>query len=225
MSRPNPARLAVIAAAALAAAAGVAAWAASPAEPPPIVQRSTPAAPATRPAAPPPVAVSTRPLPLGSAFTAVRYRSIFVKGDQEINTEHHHADEGTRPPTTPTDPRAGMVFNGVTLVGDRADAMIEDTNAHKVFSVDAGEVLAGGRVLAVTFDTIDYQAGGRVIQVRVGQNLLGVDAAPGDVAPPSAGGGPVPADAAGTLGNTVGLSTEDIVAKMKRRRQLEQGGK
>ncbi len=223
MTRAHPYRTPVwIAAAVTAAAAGLAARAAAvaTAEPPAAATR-----PAAAPPADPPPTVNTRPQPMSAAFSAVRYRSIFVKGEQALAGD----DPGRRPrdvgPVVPPDPRAVMVFNGVTLAGDRPDAMIEDTSARRVFSVRVGDLVAGGRVLAITFDDIEYQAGGKVLHVAVGQTLEGQPAPAGDTAPPTAGGGPAPADPAGTLGNTVGLSTDDILARMKRRRQQEQGGK
>ena len=238
-------RRAAVVAAAVAAAAGVAviALAASPSTSPSSSATMTTAANATsRPTAAvsghgrsshhsrssptatplPEVAVSTATQPMATAFSAVRYRSIFVRGDQSIGST------GTRirdyPTSLPPPPQASLVFNGVTFVGDRADAMIEDTNAHKVFTVRVGELLAGGRVQAITFDNLDYLNGGKLVRVALGQTLEGMSPSSLPDAAPVAGGGPAPADAAGTLGNTVNMSPEDILAKMKKRRQQEMGG-
>ena len=182
-------------------------------------------APRSRPAgvAAPPVMVSTTPTPMSAAFSAVRYRSIFVKGEQSLRPE---GGGFTRPAyvPTPSRPQASLVFNGVIVVGDRADALIEDTNARKVFTVRVGELLAGGRVLAITFDGLDYMFGGKLTHVVIGQTLEGTTASQLPDVAPTAGGGPPPPDAAGTLGNTVGMSPEDILARMKKRRQMEMGG-
>ena len=172
-----------------------------------------------------PAIASTTPTPMSPAFSAVQYRSIFLKGSQEIgHVRDPYASRGgdTRPPPSP---QSVLVFNGVTLVGDRADAMIEDTSAHKVFSVRAGEMLAGGRVAAITFDNLDYQHNGKVTRVGLGQTLEGTDAAPGSTVAPATGANPAAADSAPTLGNTTGMSPEDILARMKKRRQQEMGGK
>ena len=206
------------------AAVAVVAWAA-PAGVAPVAVAARPASrPSLATLAATVVPVDIKPLPMAAAFSAARTRSIFVKGEQSLVSE---SGPSVRPPVSaspPVRPQQTMVFNGVTVVGDRPEAMIEDTAAHKVFNVRVGEALAGGRVLDITFDNLDYQGTGKVVHVGIGDNLDGTPAAPGDDAAPTAGA-TAPADAAGTLGNTVGLSTDDILAKMKRRRQQEQGGK
>jgi hypothetical protein len=225
---PTIAAAVVVAAAAAAWLGVVTARAAPTSAPSPssTTQPSLTAGPRSRltAAAAPPVIVSTTPLPMSAAFSAVRYRSIFVKGEQSLRPD---GGGYTRPAyvPTPSRPQASLVFNGVIVVGDRADAMIEDTNAHRVFTVRVGELLAGGRVLAITFDNLDYQDGGKLTRVAIGQTLEGTAATSLPDAAPTATGGPPPPDAAGTLGNTVGMSPEDILARMKRRRQMEMGGK
>ena len=228
--RTTPQRWMALTAVTVAALTVITAWAApssapsSPSAARPLVAASPASRPAVAAAAAPTMMVSTTPLPMSAAFAVVQTRSIFVKGEQSLRTDRG-GGYGTPSLPQPYHPQASLVFNGVTVVGDRADAMIEDTNAHKVFTVRVGELLAGGRVLAITFDNLDYMYGGKMTRVAIGQTLEGRAAADLPAVAPTAGGGPPPADSAGTLGNTVGMSPEDILARMKRRRQQEMGGK
>ena len=88
-------------------------------------------------------------------------RSIFMKGEQRIGRSR----DTDRPPTFFTQaalrPQATLVFRGFTQVGDGSDAMIEDILANKIFTVRPGELLAGGRITAITFDDLDYTYAGR----------------------------------------------------------------
>ncbi len=192
----------------------------------PTVDRSVAAAARAAVASTPSVVASIKPTRMSSAFDSVTVRSIFLKGEQRIGRSGR--DDGPRSFLTapPYDPRANLVFRGFTQNGDRTDAMIEDTGANKIFSVRVGELLAGGRVLAIGFDTLDYQYGGKLTRVALGQTLEGTAASVASTDPPTTApspGGPV--DAAPPLGTTAGMSAEDILARMKKRRQMEMGGK
>jgi hypothetical protein len=165
---------------------------------------------------------------MSAAFDPVLYRSIFLKGRQTIGyPPGSRPDRGIIDPPPPRRPQAGMVLKGITIVGDEYDAMIEDTyqDPHRITVVHAGEVLAGGRVMSIGFDTLDYQDLGKLTHVEIGQTLDGNPAPPGDDAPPVVGNAPPPPDTAGPLGTTTGMSAEDILARMKKRRQMEMGGK
>ena len=189
------------------------------------------AAPATRPAsrpasrpaaaAPSPAKVDTTPRPMSSAFAAVRYRSIFVRGNQTIGSPLRPTTQGSgRPPAPPPKPEASLVFNGVALVGTRAEALIEDTAAHKVYNVAAGGPIATGRVTAIRFDSLDYESkDGRPTRVALGQTLDGGTPGPTTTAAPTAGGGPA------SLGQTSGLSSTDILERMRKRREAEEKAK
>jgi hypothetical protein len=195
---------------------------------------ATPAAPpATLPAMP------TKPLPMSAAYAVVNYRSIFIKGNQAITREPPPPPpgSGTHIQKPPTRPEELIVFNGVLMVDGQPEALVEDTSARKSMAVKVGDPLATGRVTGVTFDSLDYQAKGSVvIHVSLGQNLDGHAAAPGDTAAPTLGapsatatGGPSgagPTTAPAGAESTAGLSTDDILARMRKKRQLElQGGK
>ena len=168
------------------------------------------------------------PKPMSSVYGAVRYRSIFVRGNQSIGeTERPPVRTGNAGPVVPPRPEASLVFRGALGVNGRPSALIEDADAHKVYTVQPSGPIARGRVTNITLDDLDYTSGGRVTHVRLGQTLDGTDAAAGADAPPTAAatpGGPT-TDPAGTLGNTTNLSPQDILERMRKRRQQESGGK
>jgi hypothetical protein len=75
---------------------------------------------------------------------------------------------------TPSRPEASLVFSGATLTEREIVALIEDTSAGKIKTVRVGDALASGKVGALTLITLAYDAGGKVTEVKIGQNLDGV---------------------------------------------------
>jgi hypothetical protein len=113
-------------------------------------------------------------------YSVLQSRSIFVKGNQTVASD-------SRPPAPQLNgplsgrPEASLVFNGVIIVNDEADAMVEDLSTQIVTKVRTGDPIAGGRVSGISFDDLAYSANGRTLHVAIGQNLEGVTAV---VAPP-----------------------------------------
>jgi hypothetical protein len=169
-----------------------------------------------------PVVATTGP----DAYAVLKTRSIFVKGNQSIAEE-------VRPSTYTrgglSDKQANLlVFNGVILVNDEPDALVEDLTTHEVVKVRPGDAIAGGRVSAITFDDLAYELGGTIKHVAIGENLEGAIASVNPFAP---GGsttlpttGPVTGGSTGTpsIGSTNNLSQDDIIARLKARRNSGQ---
>ncbi len=164
----------------------------------------------------------------------LRTRSIFIKGNQTVTT-NDGPSSGRSARTGPLvdRPESSLVFNGVTIVDEEADALIEDLYTHKVNMVRPGDAIAGGKVSEITFSDLIYEAHGVSKHVAIGQNLDAVDATFTDTAAvpttnPVATGVSTPVSPAGTSaprsmqGNA---SAEDILARMKAKRQQELGGK
>jgi hypothetical protein len=162
-------------------------------------------------------------------------RSIFVKGNQTVAADSRSA---FIPPSGPLGgkPESSLVFNGVIVVNDEADALVEDLSTHEVVKVRTGDAIAGGKVSGISFDDLAYLAKGRTLHVTIGQNLEGVTADTSALPPspaistptaPAAGGGapqPVGTPAAVAPAVPGETSTDDILAKMKARRAAEQSG-
>lgn len=184
------------------------------------------------------------------AYSVLQTRSIFKKGDQTVAAVIG-APGGFIQGRFPGTPESALVFNGVINVNGEANALIENLGDSTVATVRAGDALSGGRVSSITFDDLAYQRGTRTLHVQIGQNLEGVTASssypltsfssPGTTpagtgstaAVPGATGVAPPPGGAGTAAPDTGTatpaapsetSTDDIIARLKARRQQEQGG-
>ncbi len=90
----------------------------------------------------------------------------------------------------PSGPEAGFILRGVVQAEDRLIAFVEDKSASRVTEITAGQLIARGKITAVTIDGVEYQGGGGAAkQIKVGQDLNGQVAPP---APTSKPVGPQP---------------------------------
>jgi hypothetical protein len=93
-------------------------------------------------------------------FVPLTQHSIFFKGI-------------FNPPAAP--PRATvLVLHGCASTDGRLTALLEDTETNRRMLVHEGDAIAGGRIMAITLDYLEYQSqSGRRHHVSVGQNLTG----------------------------------------------------
>lgn len=140
-----------------------------------------------------PVQPATRPVgpPLPDRFKLLMIRSIFARGGMAAPPESL-AGGGAQI----GGPEGGLALRGVATDETQFIAFVEDTAAHHTLQVKTGDHIGLGRVAAITLDGLKYEAGGRTTQVRVGQNLLGMDVpaasqpAPAGQPPPGVPGPP-----------------------------------
>jgi hypothetical protein len=181
-------------------------------------------------------------------YAILRGRSIFVKGNQTLANDSAPSQAGSgRPRPTITSPESALVFNGVIMVGDQPKALIQDTGSGNVNLVSSGDLISGGKISAITFDNLTYEAKGKVNQVELGQNLNGLTPSvappvvavptsqpsgatppagpPGIAVTPPEGGpaGPPPAAASAGAPPAGSSSADDILAKLRAKRQQELG--
>ena len=171
-------------------------------------------------------------------YAVLRTRSIFVKGNQALQPE------GPRNPSTASEgrfsktPEELLVFNGVIMVGDEYNALIEDTQQNTSSMVRAGESISAalGKITAINFDSLTYVSNSGSKNVSIGQNLMGMVPSVSSYPTPSAGsaptgGPPGPGAPAGGPGGVTGgaapppgsSSPEDILARLKAKRLQELG--
>jgi hypothetical protein len=133
-----------------------------------------------------------------------------------------------------------LVFNGVIVVDNQANAMVEDQAQLKTYLVQSGDAVSHGKVSAISFDSLTYEANGTSTPVLLGQNLLGqypialaavpppAPAAPtsqpagAPVAPGTADSG-TPAAGPPAAAAPGGSSPDDILAKLRAKRNQELG--
>ncbi len=162
--------------------------------------------PTTRSAAETPLI--SRQMPM--EFSVLISRSIFMKGRARLNS----GASAWRGSADSASPEQSMVFKGATQTDNAVAALVEDTTAGKVLMLKPGDSLARGTIAAITLDRLDYSVAGHVTRVAIGQNLVGDQAAA------------VPSTGPTTMTSPVappGASTDDVLERMRRRRQQEVG--
>ncbi len=193
----------------------------------PVEEPDTPpaATATTRPATRPIAAPSARRLP--RSFVILEQRSIFIKGRGPLgggpSTAGGRATAGA-PAGGFRTPEEALVFNGVTQTADGAVAFVENLTTGKVMIVRAGQAIATGKVRAIRYNALEYTAGRKLIRIEIGQNLAGVVVAPSSQPSTQPTGqpttGPTTAPAAPVPG-----SVDDVLERMRKRREQELGGK
>ena len=161
--------------------------------------------------------------------------------------------EVSRPPYTapqppkPIDTDQYFVLLGIGLEGPQYTAFFEDSRAGKILQVSPGGVVGNGRLRAVNLDSVQYDRGGKFRIVKVGCTLTGVQAAsmeftapapsptpaaaPAPAAPtPTAAPRTAPATTQPTTAPSAGVAPapvpdglQDILERMRLRRQQELG--
>lgn len=146
--------------------------------------------------------------PISKDFAALLTRSVFLKGKQAV-VEATPSTGPALPVTEAVHPQRNLVFNGVTE-SDAAVALLEDATTHRISKLHMGESIAGGKILAIALDSIQYESGGKVLHIQIGQNLEG-----GTTTPTS---GPA---VFATEGASTGAGGGSVLEQMRRRRQQE----
>jgi hypothetical protein len=167
-------------------------------------------------------------------YAAIRTRSIFVKGDQKIASENNSARQNIAPSGSLDAPEASLIFNGVIMVGDEANALIENTRLNSSVLVTVGTPISVGRVSAITFEDLSYDSNGKTHHIAIGQDLAGETPSSSGYAatplappatptgPPGVTGGPTTPAAPAASGGS-GSSPEEILARLKAKRNQELG--
>jgi len=151
------------------------------------------------------------PRPMPREYMVLLSRSMFVRG--HAAEMGHIGQHFSAPSTAPSLDRSetGLIFNGVTKTANTIDALVEDTVSGRVLTVKPGDAVARGIVKSITFDTLEYQSGGRVTEVKIGQNFAGNDVDTSAI--------PTTTTPAGS-----GASPEDILERLRQKRLQELGG-
>jgi hypothetical protein len=151
-------------------------------------------------------------------YAVLLSRSMFVRGHAaEMGHIGQQRFSTASPSTAPSLDRseAGLIFNGVTQTANAIDALVEDTVSGRVLTVKPGDAVASGKVKSITFDTLQYETGGRVTQVHIGQNFAGNDVDATSI--------PTPASSSAAPAAS-GASPEDILERLRQKRLQELGG-
>ena len=121
----------------------------------------------------PPAPSSDRPPPMAKPYTVLLERSFFSKDGRSRSVPRSTTTVTTAPAVKPLTPEQATVFRGVLCPDDEYVAFIQNVQSDQVSVLKAGDEIAGGRIAAITLDTLNFATGGKVHEIRVGQNLAG----------------------------------------------------
>jgi hypothetical protein len=159
--------------------------------------------------------------------------------------------EAPRPTITPQPPKPVdtdqyIVLLGIGLEGPQYTAFFEDAGAGKILQVLTGDVVGKGRLRAVNLDSVQYDRGGKFSIVKVGYTLTGTQAASMGFATPASSASaaasgtsrsgssrltstapattqPTTAPSTGATSAPVSDGLQDILERMRQRREQELG--
>ena len=135
-------------------------------------------APATGPASTTTTASSPAPSfqppppapPMPPDYNVMLTRNVFVRGPAH--------------PSGPIGPESNFGFNGVVIDDGTYTAFIEDLGGKRTMRLKAGDAVGQGKLKSVGDTSIEYEAGGKVTRIQIGQNLLGAPLPPPPPPPP-----------------------------------------
>ena len=144
-------------------------------------------------------------------YRVIMSRNIFAKDRQNLNPDGSAIPAVPKnAPKAPPKPESITVLAGVVERDGKLTAVLENRATGKSQVLRSGDAVAGGKVGAMTLDSIEYfNADGSVSVVVIGKTLDG-------------GAPPTVADAAGAQ-ETPGASgvSNDILERMRKKRQEE----
>jgi hypothetical protein len=173
-----------------------------------------------------PPAAGARPEDFSGRYGILSEKNIFVRNRPATRRG------AQRSSSSPRRPEEMMVLTGIALQEGRHVAFIENTATRSTQRLVTGDTILGGKVAAIDFGGLHFEAGDRQTRIAVGRNFLGAVAATAPVASASAttaaAGSPATApagnsgaaSAAGEPADDAGLSAEE---RMKRKRQRQLG--
>lgn len=153
-------------------------------------------------------------------FNVLLQRSIFARTGAAAPTGRPAATTSTAPAAPVLSPEQSVLFVGVLAQDEEYVAFAENRTTNQLMILRAGDNVAGGKVVAITLDTIAYGTVGSIKEIHLGQNLAGEVVSSSYTA---TGSTTAPAGAAPS---TAGLTPAQAAAleRMRARSRQERGG-
>jgi hypothetical protein len=121
---------------------------------------------------------SSSPQPL---YEVVGARNIFIRGNQEPPQSFGSGGSGGLSAAEQAlrdekAQQADLMLTGVSLADNGKVALVENHSDYSYQRVQIGDPIAGGKVVNMTLDSLDYKnSAGQIIRVPIGYNLSGGD--------------------------------------------------
>lgn len=177
---------------------------------------SSGAAPTTRPAFGPNVSIDR--------YAALTSKNIFMKDRRPPRAPSTQQSQPTfaRPPERT--PQQTYRLTGLALQEGRNVAFIEDIRSGKTERKVQGDAVAGGTIVQVDLDALEYEADGKRVRVGIGYDLTGAVASPISVAESSSSS---PTTQPSGAGSTPAVDPNDptlsIIERLKAQRAAQGG--
>jgi hypothetical protein len=161
--------------------------------------------------------------PMDRSFTVLLERSIFSKVGRSRAARPLTTAPTSAPYVRPLTPEQANVFRGVLCPDQEYVAFIENIQTGQINVLKGGDEIAGGRIAAITLDTLNFATAGKVHEIRLGQNLAG-EAASATTMPTGSSSGSY----AGTTTSSPSSPTDPKAAAIleaMRQKRLREGGR
>ncbi|HET6246612.1 MAG TPA: hypothetical protein VFE47_02850 [Tepidisphaeraceae bacterium] len=115
---------------------------------------------------------SDRPRPYSQEYAVLLSRSIFAADGSPLNGKpsagaaQSSVAAGSAAPST-------FALKGISQEDASFTAFVEDTVARRIVQVHVGDTLGQGQVRDMTLQDLNYEIGGKVVHVEIGQGLDG----------------------------------------------------
>jgi hypothetical protein len=171
------------------------------------------------------------PRALGSEYSILAQRSMFVKGMFRYTGEKERTHrEYAGPTTTISDPlENNLVFNAVVKDDTGIAAFVENYLTTQIRELHKGDAIANGKIGDVTLNYLDYVTAGKTTRVAMGRTLFNGDP---PATRPFAAGSTAAADSGSSSSSggsssigTLAPPTDALIEKLKKRREAENVGK
>ena len=114
-----------------------------------------------------------RPAPMEKSYTVLLERSIFSRDGRSRSNPRLPSTTQAAPAVKPLTPQQASVFRGVLCPDGEYVAFIQNVQTDQVSVLKEGDEIAGGRIAAITLDSLNFATGGKDHEIRIGQNLAG----------------------------------------------------
>jgi type II secretory pathway component PulC len=120
-----------------------------------------------------------KPPSYSEKYAALEEKNIFQKTRVRRDVRTSSQQRSDQPPrTTGSEPsrrriEESFVLTGITMQEGRHVAFVENTSAYTTSRLTPGEAVAGGKIVTVERDHVEYETNGQRTRVEIGHNFAG----------------------------------------------------
>lgn len=124
----------------------------------------------------------TEATPLRESYRVIVERNIFLRdrrtATRPATTSTAPSPEAETPPPAPLAPEAEYLLVGVALDDQAVRAYVEHVPQGRLLAVGPGDAIAGGQIVQITLDAVEFAGDSGSLWIEIGHNFLGQPVAP-----------------------------------------------